>query len=367
MTRQTMIRSLRCTLVAALLGALLTLTAGVVSAAAAIVPTPGTGATPSLAGGNTFDIAFTLISSSIDVDCGDPAVSCSVWVAKNNAAKATEALFTNVTGKRTNIAANFINDGCVNFRLYDAAHTLLVSQLNLGHRFVCKADGSGQAVVLVNGSTGTQIIIGGGKGAPVPSTPLTVDFDSGFAGGVDEAELWIDRSLPSSPYSDCTAPTYPNSNEVLYTRNASGEQTGLNPVGGGPYCFTLYQGSGHLVKSNEPVFLAIGPYMTYSGGTAVAGKDNAGGTVYFNSGNSGLSAIVCVYHTDSTGSSLPIPFVYNSQGYGNKMATFQTPGAGENTYYVIFDVNNLDAMGNPTQQSCAAGAAQSFTFFQVTT
>lgn len=353
MVRSVAMRPLRYIPVLAMVGALLAMTAGVVSAAASVTATPGTGAIPSPAGGNTFDLAFATIASSLDVDCGGAAVQCGIWVSKNNGPKAGETLFTNVIGLRKKIPVNFINDGCVNFRLYTSAHTLLIDQLNLGHRFVCKADGGGQPVVLINGTLGTQIIVGGGKGAPLPNTFLTVDFVSGFAFGVDVAELWIDRSLSGSPYGDCTAPTYPNGDEVLYARNVSGELTGLNPRGGGPYCFTVYAGTSHQTRISEPISLAIGTDMTYTGGTAMGGKDNAAGTIFFNSGNGALNALVCI-----SGASVPgeQPMVYNSMGYGNKVASFQGVGAGTNTYVLYLGVGTLDASGAPTTTSCGSTA-----------
>ena len=68
---------------------------------------------------------------------------CSVWVARNNGPVASEILVANVASSNGNIPANFINDGCFNFRLYATAdHTNPFIQMNVGHPGVCNADGT---------------------------------------------------------------------------------------------------------------------------------------------------------------------------------------------------------------------------------
>ena len=113
---------------------------------------------------------------------------------------------------------------------------------------------------------------------------------------------------------------------MLYTRGPSGEKADLNVLGGGPYCFSLYQGTTHTTKIAGPLELHTSPYLVYAGGTPNGSYANAQGTVWFDSGNSGLNATVCVWGTSIAGSSAKNQtlFVYNSFGYGHAVASFQT-------------------------------------------
>jgi hypothetical protein len=385
MARHSRMHAARFTLVAVLLGALLAMTAGVVAVAASITASPGTAAA-SPVGNNTFAIAFTTTSLDLDVNCGAPTALCAVWVARNNAAKGTEVLFTNVTGSRAVIPITFINDGCFNLRLYDSAHaTQLGAQMNVGHGFVCNGDGTGHDALDAFAGSPSVDSVGGSGVFPFSPSPRSgpVDWDSGFMGGVEDSQLWITQSqaafspiggpAPGLAFTDCNAIPYPNSKEVLYAENVSGEKNDLALLGGGPYCFTLYQGSGHTTKIAGPAPYEFRPYLQYTEGTTnpTAGLDNAGGTIYFASGNGATNALVCVHGDSIPGSDIlhQTPFVFNSEGWnpGGTVATFQTVGAGVNKYTLHIGVTGLDAGGNATAASCQTGTTPSGAAFFIDT
>jgi hypothetical protein len=359
MTRQTMIRSRRCTLVAALLGALLAMTAGEAATVTAQILAPGlapTAGTAVVVGPDTYAIPFATTALALDMDCGAPAATCSLWVARNNGAQATEALFANQTGSRTNIPVGFVNDGCFNFRLYDSAHAQLYIQINIGHgninEAVCNTNGTATSKVMYNGGSGA-VAYGGTNGVVAnflpPASHLPVDWDSGLAGGVEDSQVWI----------TCNQSRFPDGTEVLYAQDVSGEKTDLNLLGGGPYCFNLYQGTSHTT-SIASVTIYINPYLQYAGGTAnpVAGKDNSGGTVYFNSSHGGINALVCVWGNAIPGSDIlhQTPLSFNSEGYGSAVASFQSVGKGVVGYELHVGVTGLDASGAPTPASCNTGS-----------
>jgi hypothetical protein len=277
-------------------------------------------------------------STTLTVNCGGATATCQVYVARNGAPIGAETLYTNVTGTASPAPA-FIVDGCYNFRLYDGiAHTTLIAGVDIGHTDgttnVCTGTASGNQPAGYAGggfSTGQALFTATPATDPNATAATTTTWDSGYTANLEDAQVWIQQNTATNPFAACGGATTPSASEVLYSQNPSSTVSDLVLIGGGPYCFSLYQGTGHALKSAPSVTVTTTPYLTYTA--------DASQLIRFNTADSAKGGLVCVYGSITGTLGIPggagtqIPFTFNSFGYGNAAATFQIAGV-TNTYVV---------------------------------
>lgn len=301
-----------------------------------------------------------------------------------------------------------INDGCFNFRVYNGtAHNAadLAGGIDVGHSEVLPTPpGPGAAagyIIPAGMPAGTLSVCTGvqnpsgvpgyagkgfSKGQPIldvrplttadQDTSETLRFDSGFAFNTDVAQVYVAEGnanlayfsqggLAGQPFGApgaagggvaagqttlCTTGIFTgvqfdNDNPNPISTDASEKNTNFKMLGGGPYKYTMYSGTG---KSSQ-----IGPSLcTY---TQPFLKFVNGNSIIFNGGASFRNALVCV-----AGQSTPLgantPFTLNSKGYSPApiLAPFQFAGAGTNTYTLRVNVATLPS-GQPTPAACTTG------------